>query len=211
MLRGLSFDDEILSWVRDALRASHGDEKQYHADAITRLSAESTKLQQRIEAMYEDKLDGKVDAAYFEKKSADWRADQNRLLQKIQEHQTANQNYLTAGVQLLELANCAGDLFEKQQPREKRRLLDFVLSNSTWKSGVLTPTYRQPFDLIAESSRAHQMAKAAGVAPDGLRQRLLPIHDNSRTNSLTLSFVWPWSAEAIGWGRVNQRRAKALC
>lgn len=38
---------------------------------------------------------------------------------------------------------------------------------------------------------------------------VLPNHDNSRTNNLTLSFVWPWTVEAIGWGRVNQRRAKA--
>lgn len=37
----------------------------------------------------------------------------------------------------------------------------------------------------------------------------LPIHDNSRTNNLTLSFVWPWTSEGIGWDRVNQRRAKA--
>jgi hypothetical protein len=33
--------------------------------------------------------------------------------------QTANQSYLTAGVKLLELANRAGDLFEKQPPGEK--------------------------------------------------------------------------------------------
>jgi hypothetical protein len=32
---------------------------------------------------------------------------------------------------LLELAGRAADLFEKQEPREKRRLLDFVLLNST--------------------------------------------------------------------------------
>ncbi len=38
---------------------------------------------------------------------------------------------------------------------------------------------------------------------------MLPNHDNSRTNNLTLSFVWPWTVEAIGWGRVNQHRAKA--
>lgn len=37
----------------------------------------------------------------------------------------------------------------------------------------------------------------------------LPNHDNSRTNNLTLSFVWPWTSEGIGWGRGNQRRARA--
>ncbi len=36
----------------------------------------------------------------------------------------------------------------------------------------------------------------------------LPIHDNSRTNNLTLSLVWPWTSEGIGWDRVNQRRVR---
>ncbi len=34
---------------------------------------------------------------------------------------------------------------------EKRRLLDFVFSNSTWAGGRLTPNYRKPFDLISEA------------------------------------------------------------
>lgn len=38
---------------------------------------------------------------------------------------------------------------------------------------------------------------------------MLRIHDSSRTNNLTLSFVWPWTAAGIGWDRVNQRRARA--
>jgi hypothetical protein len=36
---------------------------------------------------------------------------------------------------LLELARNAQRLFEKQNPREKRRLLNFVVSNCTWKGG----------------------------------------------------------------------------
>lgn len=37
------------------------------------------------------------------------------------------------GMQLLELAQNAQRLFEKQEPREKRRLLNFMVSNRTWK------------------------------------------------------------------------------
>jgi hypothetical protein len=45
------------------------------------------------------------------------------------------------GLASLELARRAADLFEKQ--REKRRLLDFVLSNWTWADGVLAPEFRR--------------------------------------------------------------------
>lgn len=59
----------------------------------------------------------------------------------------------------MELANHAADLFEKQPPAEKRRLLDFVVQNSTWKNGELSATYRQPFDMLAESAAAGRAAE----------------------------------------------------
>jgi hypothetical protein len=40
----------------------------------------------------------------------------------------------------------------KQEPREKRRLLNFLLSNCTWEDGDVVATFRQPFDLLAETA-----------------------------------------------------------
>jgi site-specific DNA recombinase len=52
LLKGLIFDDEVLSWVTEALRQSHADEKRHHDEAIARLQAEYPRLQNRIDAMY---------------------------------------------------------------------------------------------------------------------------------------------------------------
>jgi site-specific DNA recombinase len=60
-------------------------------------------------------------------------------------------------------------LFEKQNPAEKRRLLDFVWSNSTWKDQTLNATFRQPFDILAVTNTAWQREKAAGVTSSDLR------------------------------------------
>ncbi len=68
VLRGLTFDDQILTWVTRALRESHVDEKRCHDEAIARLQREYTRIQNRIDTAYEDKLDGRIDAAYFDKK-----------------------------------------------------------------------------------------------------------------------------------------------
>jgi len=38
------------------------------------------------------------------RKNSDWRADQAKILQKIEKHQNANCSYLEEGVLLLELA-----------------------------------------------------------------------------------------------------------
>lgn len=83
------------------------------------------------------------------------------------------------GVLLLELANRAVDLFEKQVPREKRRLLDFVLSNCTWANGKLTVEYRQPFEMLAVTNEAYQKEKADGAGSDGLSEKWLPDQDSN--------------------------------
>ena len=64
MLGRLKFDDEVLEWVRDALHASHADERREHEEGIKRYQAEYKRLQDRINAMYVDKLDGLVDKGF---------------------------------------------------------------------------------------------------------------------------------------------------
>jgi site-specific DNA recombinase len=154
LLGRLNFDDQVLEWVREALHASHADERREHGQAIKRLHAEYERLQNRLNAAYVDKLDRVVDAATFDKMSSQWREQQNRCLREVERHQQADQRYMDEGVQLLELAKTAQKLFEQQPPREKRRLLNFLLSNCTWRDGQIGVKFRQPFDLLAETNAA---------------------------------------------------------
>lgn len=68
-------------------------------------------------------------------------------------------------MRLLELARNAQRLFEQREPREKRRLLEFVLSNCTWDDGALTAVFRQPFDLLVETTGAVARDAACGAEP----------------------------------------------
>ena len=179
LLQGLDFDDEVMAWVVEALRQSHEDERRYQDEAIARLQGEHARLQNRLDAMYVDKLDGRVDASFFEQKAAEWRSEQRSIVREIEVHQGANENYLDEGVKLLELAKRAPLLFKTQESREKRRLLDFVVSNCTWKHGELSATYRQPFDLLATTARADRDLVGSGT-PSGRRfENWLPGQDSN--------------------------------
>ncbi|HMK75053.1 MAG TPA: zinc ribbon domain-containing protein, partial [Thermodesulfobacteriota bacterium] len=143
-LRAIKIDKKVLEWVITGLRESHSEEKQYHNEVISSLQYQ--KLQDRIDAMYVDKLDGKISEDLFSRKSEEWGAQQADILRKIEHHHGANRFYLEEGMRLLELAQRAVTLYEKQHMQEKRRLLNFVFSNSTWKDGKLVHAYRKPFD-----------------------------------------------------------------
>ena len=191
VLKGLTFDDEILGWLREALRQSHGDEKRFHEEAIERLQDEHKRLQRRLDAMYVDKLDGKIDEGFYDSKAGEWRSEQDRLVRAVEEHQSANRTYLDEGVQLLELAARAHELFCKQEPREQRRLLDYLLSNCTWKDNQLTVAFRQPFDLIAHmATSVRRETTGGGDAVDpclvmGARRDLNPRWPDSQSGALT--------------------------
>jgi site-specific DNA recombinase len=103
--------------------------------------------------VYLDKLDGRVDGAFFDKMSAEWREEQNRCLREIERYEAAEQSYMDEGVQILELARNAQRLFERQEPREKRRLLNFVLSNCTWEDGEVVATFEYQLRIASANGK----------------------------------------------------------
>jgi DNA invertase Pin-like site-specific DNA recombinase len=157
LLKSISLPAGVLQLAREALKEIHTDESAFHKEAIMHLQSEYTRLQARLDAMYDDKLDCKISAEFFDRKATEWQKEQTRLLCCMEDHQNANKTYLDEGVNLLELVSNAHKLFELQLPHEKRRLLRFVLSNCTWKDGELQPTFKQPFDLLAHSGAAMKM------------------------------------------------------
>lgn len=160
LLGRLDFGKPVVDWLTSALQESHADERREHDAAVSRLQAEYERLQHRIHAIYIDKLDGKVDTAFFEKMTSEWRIAQDRCLREIGWHQSADQSYLQEGVQILAIAQSAGKLFTKQDAKEKRRLLEFVISNSVLEAGTIEVTFRQPFDLLFQTAIA--AAKSGG-------------------------------------------------
>lgn len=150
LIKNIHIDDETLGLVKQALLDSHKDEKEYHDKQLTTLNTQYTKLQNRIHQIYIDKLDGHITDEFYKEKVDDWRSEQDGIKSAIARHENADSNYLAHGIHILELSNKAYDLYLRQIPSEKARLLHYLLSNCTIIDGSLCPTYRKPFDLLAK-------------------------------------------------------------
>jgi site-specific DNA recombinase len=179
LLQELRLDSEVIDWVRQALRQSQQDESRSRQEAVARLQAQYETLQGRIEAMYVDRLDGRIDTAFFDRKASQWCDEQGRLTRDIQAHCDSDHAYLSEGVRLLELAGRAHELFLMQSAREKRRLLNFLLSNCTWKDGQLHSKFRQPFDMLRDTIETHGMLKLDAGLLDGDFENWLPGLDSN--------------------------------
>lgn len=170
-LKRLVFDKEVIEWVTKTLKESHADETKEREQASRRLKGEYDRLQNRIDAAYVDKLDGRIGTQQFERLSKSWRQEQDELQAALSAYESAGRNYLDDGVRLLELANGAYDLFDKQEMREKRKLLDFVLSNCTWRDGRLSAEYKQPFDMIAETIPKFEVIEGGKASEEEKNQK----------------------------------------
>jgi site-specific DNA recombinase len=97
--------------------------------------------------MYIDKLD-RDRRRLLDRFAREWSGEQRRLQREIDRHEPGEHSSMDDGVQIPELARNAQRLFKGQEPRNKRRLLNLLLSNCSLENGEVSVTFRQPFDLL---------------------------------------------------------------
>ena len=60
----------MLEWLNDAVLTSDRTEQAARAETIKKLQTRHERIESRIEAMYMDKLDGRITQEFFDKQAA---------------------------------------------------------------------------------------------------------------------------------------------
>lgn len=150
VLKAIEIDESTVSDITNALKDSHSDEKAFREKELSRLQSRQEALQQRLDKAYEDRLDGVIDERYWSDVSQKWRAEQDGIVAQIGRLTDASRDYVDEATEILELSKRAYSLYVKQETIEKRQLLKSLLSNCTSDGTTLYPTYKKPFNMIAE-------------------------------------------------------------
>jgi len=109
----------------------------------------------RMDQIYEDKLDGKVSAEFWDRKQTEYR-DQERALQIqiARSSEPLTQEHTLTAKRIFELATSAYSLYLTRNPAEQGQLLKSVLLNCSTDGVSLWPVYRKPFDMIFERAKS---------------------------------------------------------
>lgn len=140
---------ELEKIVRD-LKLAHEDKSIAFKNVLTHYETEYEKYQNRIENMYEDKLDGSITTEFYEQKRKDYRAKQADLLTKIKQLQNKDESFYLTTAYLVELASRGSQLFKCSEPDEKRQILKLVLQNLRLEGEKLRYDLLFPFDVIVK-------------------------------------------------------------
>ena len=159
---GFEFPEPIVDWIREALRQSQEEKAAFHIKAIEKLTAEYAKIQNRLDQIYLDKLDGEIEEAFYRRNVQQWQGDQKRIEERLGRHREANANYIGQGIKLLDLAQNAGNIFQHRGEPERTELIRFVMPNSLLEGDKIIPTYKPPFDIIWRlAQEAREAARGA--------------------------------------------------
>lgn len=145
----------LLEWVRKALKESHQDEKEYHSSVMEDLEKERRRVERRLDLLYDERIDGKIDKGFYERKRDQYEEQLERISEAISKHTKANIDYKRLGINIFELSQIGKEIYEKDAlPGEKKDLLRFIFSNLKLKDEKLYPTYKNGFQVVAKHAES---------------------------------------------------------
>ena len=164
ILNRIKLPNNVIIELQKELKSSKSSEKKFYTQEIKKLRAEQDKLKEKLNNLFDLRLDGELDRESFDTKRNEIQVKMNRLKNKVSAHEKADNSFDETILGLLDIATQAGYVFEKSNNLElKRLLLKFVFESLTLTEGKLTYQLRFPFNefvnskiLVTQATKSHE-------------------------------------------------------
>ena len=179
ILNRIRLPNNVIIELQKELKSSKASEKKFYAQEIKKLRAEQDKLKEKLNNLFDLRLDGELDRESFDTKRNEIQVKMNRLKNKVSAHEKADKNFDETILGLLDIATQAGYVFEKSNNLElKRLLLKFVFESLTLTEGELTYKLRFPFNEFINSKILVTQATKSYEPMQPLAEQRLQGNDN---------------------------------
>ncbi len=184
LLLNLRLKEEEINEIKAGLKALHKQKVEYQNMSVEQIHQNLKRVQERIDSAYIDKLDGTITEDFWKAQTKKWQKEKDDLSIKMESFRKADKEYFQFSDLLLELCKNAYDLFFRQSAEEKRKLLNIVCSNFSYKDGELDIELNSPFNEIflanqTKSAEIIQLKRDTDDAPISLSKKWLPGWDSN--------------------------------
>lgn len=154
ILRDIYVPDHVVQAIVQRVESDKGNAEIERRERLSGIQQRLAALRSRMDKMYEDKLDGKIDEQFWSRKISEWR-EQERALQGAADSLSTPlpENRALTAQRILELANKAHFLYLTRNHAERGQLLKMVLLNCATDGVNVRPSYLNPADLGAAGVR----------------------------------------------------------
>lgn len=153
-LRRIQLSNDIQEKIIKSLKESHQNEQNFRQNAVQNLTLQYNKLQEKIDRLYDDKLEGIINTAFWQDKTVQFKKEQEDVRVQIERFEQSNSNYMETGVKILKYAQKVLELWKVPRSSDKREIFNSVFSNFTLeaknKKYTVEPTFKKPFDILSK-------------------------------------------------------------
>ncbi len=149
MFRFFSFDEVTCERMKQYLWKQHFEEKQKDHSKKDELTRRMATLDRNIETAYEDKVNGDIPKEMWREQSHKWNAEKKNVAIELAALDAVKDDYMTKGVELIELMQHAEMIFKNATADVKRKMVELTSSNLLLADGTLQYNWEMPFAMLA--------------------------------------------------------------
>lgn len=136
-------------WLKEAMKENHQAEREMHDAAVAQLQKRHEQLQRRLDAIYEDKLDGTITKDMYDRKFKEYTEERELVVADLRRHDEANTSYFELASSIIDLASNAAAIYKRRSETQKREFLALAFSNLQMDREKLLYSYQKPLSLLA--------------------------------------------------------------
>ena len=134
-----------IDYIKQGLKESLADKKEFSEQMRTNFEAEAKRIRHRLDKITNEYYDDLVDAKFYNEKRTQWNNDLENVMIKLEALHSAEKKYYEEGVRITETLKNAYSLYLQQTPSEKRKMLNYLLSNCKLEGKKVSYDYNLPF------------------------------------------------------------------
>jgi site-specific DNA recombinase len=154
LLEKLALSEQVVIQVLDILKKGHDDVQLYYQTAVTETRNKINKLNNKIDMLYDDRLEGRITTSDYDKYVNKYKNEKETEENRLAEFTNNDKSFVVTAEYLLKLAQSAKSVFESSQPAQKNRILRTLLANCKINQKRLQLNLLQPFSSLVSDSKS---------------------------------------------------------
>lgn len=149
ILNRISVPNEIIEDFKRYIRNSKQTEIEYKRAEFSRLQGEITKINHRLDVLFDMRLDDEITKEEYEIKRNKCRIEKLRLEEQIKVHNKADDGFNNTTLLMFNLFSSASKIFQSNiSIKDKQMMLHFIFEELKLKEGIISYKLKRPFYFV---------------------------------------------------------------
>ena len=151
VLKLIVIPNEIRNNIAEKLKELHYKKSGYSKEVKSNIQKQITIIEQRIENLFKEKLDGIIEQEQYQKYNDKWQIEKDKLYMQLDELNKIDSRFYKQSDSLLDFTDNAYEYYLKGNTAQKRRIIEIIKNKITYKDKELNIELKPIFQTIVKN------------------------------------------------------------